>query len=168
MQCKKHAWLTLGKNCNGQEESKLQIHNIFTMDLLTCDERSELMARVRRRDTKPELQLRQLLHLLGYRYRTHVSTLPGTPDIVFSRKKKIIFVHGCFWHGHEGCKYGKTPKSNIRFWNAKIEKNRSRDAVKTTSLVNAGWKVLVIWECQLKQLENVKRILQEFLGPPKS
>lgn len=117
-------------------------------DTLTPRERSERMARIRSRDTKPELALRKALHALGLRYRLG-SKLPGKPDLVFPRHKAVVFVHGCFWHRHEGCKVATTPKSNTPFWTEKFERNVSRDQRVARELEAAGWRVFVAWECEL-------------------
>ena len=110
--------------------------------------RSALMGRVRSRDTKPEIQVRRLLHRMGFRYRLHVRGLPGTPDIVFASRRKAILVHGCFWHRHESCRKTTTPKTRQDFWNTKFKANQARDASKIAQLEEAGWLVLVIWECE--------------------
>ena len=125
-------------------------------DSLTPEQRSERMARVRSKDTVPELYVRSLLHGQGYRYRLHVSSLPGKPDLVFPSRKKILFVHGCFWHQHR-CKLGnRMPKSRLEFWQPKLEANHKRDARLRRLLRQAGWKVLVIWECEIKKLSEAK------------
>jgi len=118
-------------------------------DFLTPAERSERMSRIRGRDTRPELMLRKVLHGLGLRYRLHTPGLPGKPDLVFPRYRTVVLVHGCFWHRHAGCSIATTPKSNVPFWLGKFKKNIARDARVTTALENAGWRVLVAWECEL-------------------
>lgn len=133
------------------------------MDTLTPAQRSERMARVRGRDTKPELVVRRLLHALGYRYRLHDKRLPGHPDITFFKRKKVIFVHGCFWHRHEGCVLARLPKSRLDFWLPKLESNKLRDTAKTAVLEANGWKVLVVWECQLRHREDLAMRLRDFL-----
>ncbi|MES2973480.1 MAG: very short patch repair endonuclease [Pseudomonadota bacterium] len=117
------------------------------MDTLTPTKRSALMARVRTRDTRPEMVVRKVVHGLGYRYILHDRRLPGTPDVAFPARKKAVMVHGCFWHGHS-CRRGSLPKANQDFWVAKINGNRRRDALKTNSLEAMGWQVLTIWECE--------------------
>lgn len=136
------------------------------MDTLSPDDRSALMSRIRGRDTKPELVIRKLLHRLGYRYRLHRKDLPGKPDIVFAKRHKVIFVHGCFWHGHtdKGCKLARTPKSRIEFWTAKVEYNRARDARNERALKSLGWQVMTLWECELKNLNPIQARLEKFLG----
>lgn len=120
------------------------------MDRLTPERRSWLMSRVPSRNTKPELMVRSALHRMGYRFRLHVPALPGKPDLVFPRLRKIVFVHGCYWHGHS-CRYGVAQsKSNVAFWKAKIYANRSRDRRTVRQLRQLGWDVLVIWECEIK------------------
>ena len=118
-------------------------------DFLSRAERSDRMSRIRGKDTQPELALRRVLHRLGLRYRLHGAGLPGKPDLVFPRYKTVVFVHGCFWHRHPGCKIATTPKSNTQFWKEKFEKNILRDARATIELQALGWRVLVVWECDL-------------------
>lgn len=125
------------------------------------------MARVKSRDTKPELQIRRLLTNLGYRYRLHRSDIPGKPDVAFVGRRKLIFVHGCFWHGHDCARGARTPKTNADYWRAKIERNRARDAATLERLGAEGWGTLVIWECMLRQAE-LSALLQRFLDPPSS
>lgn len=124
--------------------------------------RSAIMASVRTKDTKPEMTVRRMLHRLGYRYRLHRRDLPGSPDLVFPSRKKAIFVHGCFWHGH-GCRWGKLPKSKLDYWRPKIENNRRRDARNLEALAEAGWTTLVVWQCELRDLENARKLLTDFL-----
>src|SRR5437016_10732119 len=108
------------------------------------------MSRIRSKDTKPELLVRRLIHTLGYRYRLHRRDLPGVPDLVFPSRRAVIFVHGCFWHRHKRCKGGaRAPKSRLKYWKPKLEGNSVRDARNRKSLLRNGWRVLVIWECQL-------------------
>jgi DNA mismatch endonuclease (patch repair protein) len=117
-------------------------------------------------DTKPELIVRRLVHGMGFRYRLHVAGLPGKPDMVLSRHRKVIFIHGCFWHGHEGCKRAGRPASNIEFWNAKIDKNLERDRRSPAELERLGWKILVVWECETKNIAKLTEILSNFLNGP--
>lgn len=133
------------------------------MDNLTPEQRSAQMAKVHSRDTKPEMRVRRLVHAIGYRYRLHRADLPGKPDMVFGPKRKVIFIHGCFWHGHD-CKLGRIPKSRVDFWTAKIETNRTRDEKNINKLHSDGWQTLVIWECQLKVIDDVERRIRSFLG----
>lgn len=137
--------------------------NVQVVDTRTKEKRSEIMATVRSEDTGPELLVRRLVYGMGYRYRLHRRDLPGTPDIVMFGRRKIIDVRGCFWHGHEGCRYGKLPKSRQDFWGAKIDRNRERDRENLRRLEDAGWRVLVLWQCELKDLETVKKKLYEFI-----
>lgn len=133
------------------------------MDNLTPQERSNQMRLIRSGDTKPELCVRRLVHSLGYRYRLHRPELPGKPDLVFPSRRKIIFVHGCFWHGHK-CKLGRVPKSNVEYWVNKIERNRNRDRNTLRRLRKLNWTCLTIWECSLhderKLAERIKRFLE--------
>ena len=137
------------------------------MDTLTPTQRSERMGRVRNRNTKPELLIRRLVHGMGYRYRLHRRDLPGTPDLVFPGRRKVIFVHGCFWHRHPdpSCKLARLPKSKHDFWIPKLERNRERDVDNEQQLRALGWDVLSIWECQLSRPEELRTRIQEFLGP---
>lgn len=122
------------------------------------------MASVKAKDTRPEMLVRRLLFSLGYRYRLHDRGLPGSPDIVFRGMKKAIFVHGCFWHRHEGCPLARLPKSRLEFWGPKLDGNRERDARKLLQLQSQGWDALVIWECELKDLNLLEKKLNGFLG----
>ena len=134
------------------------------MDRLSAAQRSELMSKVRSRDTKPELIVRSALHGMGYRYSLHVRGLPGTPDMVFPSRGKVIFVSGCFWHGH-GCRVGKSrPKSNVEFWKNKIETNMRRDRRVAAALRRRGWSVMTVWECRIKKgnwIEAALRFLEK-------
>tara|TARA_B100000614_G_scaffold29417_1_gene22948 strand:+ start:1279 stop:1674 length:396 start_codon:yes stop_codon:yes gene_type:complete len=121
------------------------------------------MRAVRSKNTSPELKVRRLAHRLGYRFRLHVKTLPGKPDIVFPRLNKIILVHGCFWHGHN-CKYGKPPKSRLDFWGPKIAANQARDRRTLRALRSLGWDVVVIWQCQTKDMKKLEKWLAAFLS----
>lgn len=136
------------------------------MDTLTPEQRSERMSRVRGKDTKPELVVRRLVHGLGYRFRLHRRDLPGSPDLVFPGRRKVIWVHGCFWHQHPdpNCKLARMPKSRLEFWEAKLSANRERDAVKMTELTALGWDALVVWECEIKDRGVLAARLKEFLG----
>jgi DNA mismatch endonuclease (patch repair protein) len=126
-------------------------------------ERSEIMRRVRSTDTAPELVVRKLAHSLGFRYRLHRKDLPGKPDLVFSGKKKVIFVHGCFWHGHK-CKRGnRLPKENREYWKKKINANVKRDKSHVEELSKEGWSVLTIWECEMKDQDALAHKIIEFL-----
>jgi DNA mismatch endonuclease (patch repair protein) len=120
------------------------------VDTLTPAERSERMSRIRSIDTKPEVALRKALHRLGFRFRLHGNRLPGRPDIILPKYRTAIFVHGCFWHRHEGCKIATTPKSNTAFWVEKFDRNVARDAAAVVALQAASWKVIVAWECDLR------------------
>lgn len=138
------------------------------MDSLTPEMRSWNMSRIRGKDTKPELAVRSLLHGMGYRFRLSDKTLPGKPDIVLPKYRAAIFVHGCFWHRHPGCKYAYTPKSRLDFWNRKFEENVTRDRNNLALLQQEGWLPIVVWECEIKRipstvLEKVSRTLQQRL-----
>jgi DNA mismatch endonuclease (patch repair protein) len=124
------------------------------------------MSLIRFRDTKPEMAVRRMLHSMGYRYRLHVKDLPGTPDVVFRRRKKVIFIHGCFWHRHPNpaCKLARLPKSRLEFWEPKLEGNRRRDEANLIKLKKMGWNVLVVWECELRDSEQLGNKLLRFVG----
>lgn len=131
------------------------------VDSLTPEKRSWNMSRIKNRDTKPELLVRSLLHRKGYRFRLHRKDLPGKPDIILPRFKTVIFVHGCFWHRHEGCRYAYSPKSRIDFWQKKFSRNVTRDQEVHEALLNLGWKVYVIWECETKKMEMLERKIEQ-------
>ena len=121
------------------------------------------MARVRGKDTGPEMRVRRLVHEMGYRYRLHRRNLPGVPDLAFSSRRKVIFVHGCWWHGHD-CPGGrKRPKTNKSYWLPKLERNRTRDAANQVELRARGWDALVLWECQLKDMAGLRKRIGDFL-----
>lgn len=132
-------------------------------DTVTKTRRSEIMSQIRSKDMVPELTVRHLLYRLGYRYRLHRKDLPGTPDLVFVSRRKAIFVHGCFWHQHRDCVDSHLPRSNRLYWIPKLEKNRKRDKANRAKLTRMGWRSLVIWECQLRQLEKVRQRATKFL-----
>jgi DNA mismatch endonuclease (patch repair protein) len=121
------------------------------------------MARVRAKDTRPELLVRGLVFSLGYRYRLHARDLPGQPDLVFRKLRKVIFVHGCFWHRHTACALARLPKSRLDFWVPKLEGNKLRDQRNKRTLTKGGWKVLTIWECQLKNTGRLQTTIRRFL-----
>lgn len=122
--------------------------------------RSQMMARVGGRNTRPELMVRSALHRAGYRFRLWRRDLPGRPDIVLPRHKTVIFVHGCFWHQHEGCRRSTTPKTNVAFWIEKLARNKARDASAVEQLGAAGWKIIVVWECELRESGWEARLMQ--------
>lgn len=122
------------------------------------------MARVRNRNTRPEMLVRRLAHQFGYRFRLHKSDLPGKPDLAFPSRRKVIFVHGCFWHRHRDCRRASVPASNEEFWRRKLQKNADRDAAQLAALEALGWDALVVWECQTKDLGQLARTIRSFLG----
>ncbi len=132
-------------------------------DVFSEKKRSDIMSRIGQKDTKPEIIVRRLLHKMGYRFRLHRKDLPGTPDIVLPKYHKVVFVHGCFWHGHEGCRRAHLPETNREFWEVKINKNRDRDAKVMESLQSMGWGCLVVWQCQIKNREELEVALENFL-----
>jgi len=132
-------------------------------DKFTPLERSQMMTKVKSKDTKPEKKVRSLLHSMGYRFRLHRKDLPGKPDIVLPKFRKVIFVHGCFWHGHPGCRRASRPADNADFWNVKLDSNLRRDAEVIQRIEAAGWKPLVIWQCEIRDTEVLRLRLQRFL-----
>lgn len=132
-------------------------------DKFTSQERSRIMSRVKGKNTKPEKVVRSLLHLMGYRFRLHRKDLPGKPDIVLPKHRKVVFVHGCFWHGHENCRRAARPQANADFWNKKIDSNIARDANTQVELEKLGWQFLVIWQCEMKDVEKLRQRLAGFL-----
>jgi DNA mismatch endonuclease (patch repair protein) len=133
------------------------------MDVLTPEQRQRCMASISGKNTKPELIVRKLLYSLGYRYRLHYSSLPGKPDLVFPGKRKIIFIHGCFWHRHDCKKGNSTPIKNSDFWQKKLADIAIRDNRNISELKKLGWEVLVIWECQIKNLRSLVENLHSYL-----
>ena len=134
-----------------------------TVDPPTSPERSALMSKIRGKNTGPELYVRRLLHHHGYRFRLYAQDLPGRPDIVFRRHRKVIFIHGCFWHCHEGCNQASIPKVRREFWKKKFEANRRRDVASLSALAEQGWKTLVVWECETAKKEELLKRLVRFL-----
>lgn len=126
------------------------------------------MRAVKSKDTTPELRVRRLLHGMGYRYRLHRKDLPGHPDLVFASRRKVIFIHGCFWHGHDCHRGARVPKTNADYWTIKIGRNRDRDARALKALAEQGWRVLVLWECELKDEAALRETLRAFLDGPKT
>lgn len=130
-------------------------------------DRSANMRAIRSKDMQPELRVRRLVHKLGYRFRLHRKDLPGKPDLVFGPRRKVIFVHGCFWHSHD-CKAAHVPKSNQEYWGPKLERNRNRDRKTIEALEAEGWQSLVIWECEARDERGLKKRVKTFLGSAKS
>lgn len=133
------------------------------MDSLSPAERSEVMARVRSKNSRPEMFVRKLVFALGCRYRLHAKDLPGHPDLVFRRARKVVFVHGCFWHRHANCALARLPKSRLDFWVPKLEGNKARDKRNRRALSKERWKVLTIWECQLGKPDRLQLRIKRFL-----
>ena len=125
------------------------------------EQRSKNMAAIKSKNTKPEIAVRKLLHSMGYRFRLHRKDLPGSPDIVLPKYKTVIFVHGCFWHRHKNCKYASTPKTRKEFWEKKFRENINRDNLNQANLSLKGWKIIIIWECQLKG--DKKKLMRDLL-----
>ena len=138
------------------------------MDKLTPEERSKLMSKVHGKNTKPERLVRSMLHRAGYRFSLHRKDLPGKPDVTLRKYKTVVFVHGCFWHRHEGCKKTTMPQSNVDFWRTKFERNVANDRKHRVELERLGWKVLVVWECELKRPEEVLERLRRELTLPET
>jgi DNA mismatch endonuclease, patch repair protein len=135
----------------------------FLGDPPPSPERSAQMALVKGKGTKPEMFVRRLVHRMGYRYRLHRRDLPGHPDLTFPSRRKVIFVHGCFWHRHSGCKSTRTPKTRVDFWERKFNDNVRRDVAAQEALVAKGWQVLVIWECEIRDVSALEKRLCKFL-----
>ena len=135
------------------------------MDTLTTSQRSANMARIRSRHTAPELAVRRLAHRLGFRFRLHRRDLPGVPDLTFPGRQKVIFVNGCFWHRHAGCKFACKPKSNVEFWSRKFRVTVRRDARVREKLKAMGWGILTVWECETKDHSKLTASLRRFLTP---
>lgn len=134
------------------------------MDKISASLRSENMRRIRSTNTRPEIIVRKIVYRLGFRYRLHVSNLPGKPDLVFRSRKKVIFIHGCFWHQHPACPEGRIPKSRKSYWVKKLAHNVARDRQHLASLAGEGWRSLVLWECELGDESRVVKRLRRFLG----
>lgn len=134
------------------------------MDHLTTEKRSWNMGRIKSKNTKPEVQVRSFLHVNGFRFRLNSKTLPGKPDIVLKKYNTVIFIHGCFWHRHKGCKRCSTPKSNEQYWLNKFERNIFRDKNNTKQLKKLGYQVLIIWECQVENQKILKKLILKILN----
>jgi DNA mismatch endonuclease (patch repair protein) len=137
------------------------------VDIFDKSKRSWIMSHVKGKDTKPEIRVRSIVHRLGFRFRKHKSDLPGNPDIVLVKHRKVIFVHGCFWHGHKKCSRASRPKSNESFWIEKLDKNISRDRRNKHNLESQDWKVLIIWSCEIKNILILQKKIVNFLVEPK-
>lgn len=137
-------------------------------DIFTPEKRSDVMRKIKNKNTKPELAVRSLSHRLGFRFRLHRNDLPGKPDMVFPKYQLCLFVHGCFWHQHPGCKYAYQPKSRPEFWSSKLCKNVLRDMKVQQELITRGWKVGVIWECETKNPDLLEQRLIAILGKPRA
>ena len=129
-------------------------------DTMTHEQRSRCMSAVKGKDTKPEMIVRKYLFSKGLRFRLHVRSLPGNPDIVLPKYKTVVFINGCFWHGHEGCKYYRLPKSNVEFWESKITNNKNRDVLNEIKLKELGWRVIRIWECEIRRVQDRNQSLE--------
>lgn len=134
-------------------------------DIVSPAKRSAIMRRVRGKDTAPEFAVRRMAHHLGARFRLHMKKLPGSPDLVFPRRRLALFVHGCFWHRHRGCRFAYNPKSNVEFWKGKFKNNVARDRRVRGELEGLGWNVAIIWECQTADSDRLRMELKELLGP---
>lgn len=134
------------------------------MDIVSTSTRSDIMRRVRGKNTRPELIVRKILYSRGYRYRLHLKSLPGKPDIVFQKLRKIIFVHGCFWHQHARCDQNRPPKSREDFWGPKLQSNKANDKKVMRQLNESGWDLLIIWECELANLREAENKIVFFMN----
>lgn len=134
------------------------------MDVLSKEHRSKTMAAVKSKDSRCEMIVRKLLHANGFRYRLHYAKLPGTPDLVLPRFKTVIFVHGCFWHQHPGCPAAARPTSRVEYWNSKLDRNEARDIANIEKLKSMGWNVLVVWECETKDVKGIEIKLLKYLS----
>ena len=132
-------------------------------DVFSVEKRSKIMSSIKSYDTQPELMIRSLIHRMGYRFRLRNASLPGSPDIVLPRHKKVIFIHGCFWHGHQKCKRSKRPNTNKEFWKHKLDNNVDRDKHQQRELNKLGWHYLVVWQCQIGKPETVRKRIKRFL-----
>lgn len=137
----------------------------MSADVVTPEQRSRNMSKIKGKNTKPEMIVRSMCHELGLRYRLHRKDLPGTPDLVFPKHRLCLFVHGCFWHRHPGCKYAYTPKSRLDFWLPKLAKNVERDMKAKRALEVSGWRVSIIWECQTKNRDTLRAEIQKMINP---
>lgn len=132
-------------------------------DMVSPSRRSEIMRNIKPRNSSPEIYVRSRVHRMGFRFRLHVRALPGTPDLVFPRHRKVIFVNGCFWHGHANCRKAAMPKSNKTFWSRKLKRNRERDGENLRALRKLRWQVLTVWQCEMKKPERLYQKLRRFL-----
>ena len=130
-------------------------------DTMTPEQRHRCMSAIKGKDTKPEMIVRRYLFSKGLRYRLHVKKLPGNPDLVLPKYKTVVFINGCFWHGHEGCKYYRLPKSNVEFWESKITNNKNRDILNEIKLKELGWRVVRIWECEIRRVQDRDQSLEK-------
>jgi DNA mismatch endonuclease (patch repair protein) len=141
------------------------------VDTISREYRSEIMSRVKAKNTKPEMVVRRMLHAAGYRYRLHARDLPGKPDLVFPGRRKVVFINGCFWHRHRDCAHARLPKSRTEFWTDKLERNRERDERNVEALREQGWDVLTVWECEVRDLAAIMPRVVAFLeqrpAPPR-
>lgn len=152
-----------GGSHSGRPRLTSNVLNQGCVDKLNSQKRSENMRRIRSRHTGPEIAIRRLVHSLGFRFRLHSSQLPGKPDLVFASRKKVIYVHGCFWHMHSTCREGRVPSSRTEYWKPKLERTVQRDAGHLKEIKRMGWRALVIWECNLRKLDRVERRIRRFL-----
>ncbi|MBG0794457.1 DNA mismatch endonuclease Vsr [Methylocystis sp. H62] len=134
------------------------------MDIVSSARRSKMMAGIKGKSTKPELAVRRMAHQLGYRFRLHSKDLPGSPDLVFPRLKLAVFVHGCFWHRHEACRYAYSPKTNVEFWDRKFKNNVLRDIRAKEGLEDMGWRVAIIWECETQDPVDLRKTVSAILA----
>ena len=153
-----------GSEPRQNENIRRDVNRLEAMDSISAEQRSLLMGRIRSKDTQPERVVRSIIHRMGYRFRLHQKDLPGKPDVVLSRHRKIVLIQGCFWHGHT-CRLASKPKSNTSYWQTKIATNRARDLRNTATLAEQGWKVLELWECEIRAGLFLQK-LRRFMGAP--
>jgi len=142
---------------------KVSVKEGFQTSNDETEQRSKNMAAIKSRDTKPEILTRRLLHALGYRFRLHLKDLPGCPDVVLPKYKTVIFINGCFWHQHNGCKFSSMPKSNQDYWQKKLNNNTIRDEINIAKLITLGWNVIVVWECETKDITSLRSRLTNMI-----
>jgi DNA mismatch endonuclease (patch repair protein) len=146
------------------QPGSLREGQVAVVDVFSPEKRRWLMGRVKNRNTDPERIVRSMLHRMGLRFRLHGKKLPGSPDIVLARHRAVVFVHGCFWHGHEGCPRATRPTTNVEFWNKKIDKNIGRDRQARAMLERSGWQVLTVWQCMTKDPDGLRSLLERFFA----
>jgi DNA mismatch endonuclease, patch repair protein len=156
-------WIRGGGGIGKWSHAFLLIGHLMMADHISVAQRSALMSRIHGRDTRPEILVRSIVHRLGFRFRVGSASVPGKPDLVLRRHRKVILVHGCFWHQHPGCRKSKRPQTRVKFWNAKLDGNIRRDQNVTVQLVEQGWSFLIVWECETTNRRSLEAKLRRFL-----